>query len=229
MEKKESMKQYIYSQLKEAILTRKLAPGKQLVENTISETLNVSRTPIRSAINLLAGEGLVDIVPNKGAFVTNPSKEEILQAYELRKSLEIMAAERSMNNLTEDDYIEMKSIVIKEKAALDNKDIVRYLDANKDFHMIFSKKCENKFLTEFIEKLIKQTSIYLLLFDVYFEDSSQQPYGYKEHLEIIDLFKQKNLSQLKNCLRNHFDHAIDNLNIHNEYKKLDSIFETKLK
>lgn len=92
--------------------------------------------------------------------------------------------------------------------------------------MIFSKKCENKFLTEFIEKLIKQTSIYLILFDVYFEESSKQPYGFKEHFEIIELFEQKNLNQLIDCLSNHFDHAINSLNIDNEYKKLDSIFDT---
>lgn len=198
-----------------------------MVENTISESLNVSRTPIRSAINMLASEGLVDIVPNKGAFVTNPSKEEILQAYDLRKNLEIMAAEWSINNLNENDFSEMQSTVMNEKDALNSKDIIRYLDANQNFHMIFAKKCENKFLTEFIEKLIKQTSIYLLLFDIYFEDSSKQPYGYKEHFEIIELFKQKNLTHLKDCLINHFDHAINNLNIHNEYMKLGSIFEIK--
>lgn len=171
---------------------------------------------------------MVDIVPNKGAFVTNPSRNEIIQAYDLRKNLEIMAAERSINNLSETDYMELKNTVKKEKEALINKNMMGYLKENENFHMIFSRKCDNRFLTEYIEKLIKQTSIYLILFDVYFEDSSSQPYGFKEHFEIIELFQQKDLDQLKTCLTDHFDHAINNLNIPKEYKNLASIFETNL-
>nr|GGG79810.1 hypothetical protein GCM10011398_26430 [Virgibacillus oceani] len=175
-------------------------------------------------MDLLADEGLVDIVPNKGAFVVNPTEDEVLQAYVLRKDLEIMAAGLAMERLTEADFLEMSNSVAEEREALFNKDLSTYLKANQSFHMIFVRKCGNKFLIEFIEKLINQTSIYLMLFDIFFEDSSPKPYGYKEHLEIIALFKQQNLNELEMCLTKHFDHAVGSLDVRNEYKELGSIF-----
>lgn len=224
IQKKQSIKYFIYHNLKEAILNRQLPPGKQLVENIISETLMVSRTPIRSAIELLADEGLVNIVPNKGAFVTNPTRDEILQAYDLRKNLEIMAAEQSIDRLDENDFAEMAKCIVEEKEALHAKNIMAYLKANQDFHMIYTKKCGNKFLIDFVEKLINQTSIYLILFDIFFEDSSAEPYGYKEHLDIVHLLKQKKRDELKLCLANHYDNAINSLDIDKGYKDLSGIF-----
>ncbi|MET3697759.1 DNA-binding GntR family transcriptional regulator [Bacillus oleivorans] len=225
MKEKQSIKVHVYKTLREAILSRKLPPGKQIVENVISSKLSVSRTPIRSAINQLAMEGLVEIVPNKGAFVINPTFDEILQAYHLRKELEIMAVELSLNHLKESNLKAMEKIVETEKEALYKKDMENYVKANQNFHLALSSQCGNKFLIEFIDKLINQTSIYLILFDVFFEEHSPQPYGYKEHLEIIDLIRQKNLKKLKSALSKHFDNAIKSLNIRSDYSDLDRIFE----
>ena len=225
MKEKQSIKIHVYKTLREAILSRKLPPGKQIVENVISNKLNISRTPIRSAINQLAMEGLVEIVPNKGAFVINPTLDEILQAYQLRKELEIMAVELSLNHLKESNLKAMEKMVEKEKEALYKKDMENYLKANQHFHMQLTSQCGNKFLIEFIDKLINQTSIYLILFDVFFEEQSPQPYGYKEHLEIINLIRQKDRKKLKNALAKHFDNAIKSLNIKSDYSDLDKIFE----
>ncbi|MEC5423831.1 GntR family transcriptional regulator [Virgibacillus sp. C22-A2] len=225
MEDKYSIKNHVYKTLKEAILSRKLPPGKQIVENTISTKLKVSRTPVRNAINQLAVEGLVEIRPNKGAFVINPTLEEILQAYSLRKELELMAIDVSINHLSDSDMDELERIVKEEKEALFKKHIANYLNANEKFHLAIVKQCKNKFLIEFIEKLISQTSIYLMLFDVFFEDSSSQPYGHKEHLEIIQLMKQKKHKEVKICLAKHFDNAISSLDVQSDYSDLEGIFD----
>lgn len=225
MDKKQSIKQFVYSSLKEAILSRKLSPGKQLIETGISQNLNVSRTPVRNAIELLASEGLVEIVPNKGAYVINPTLEEILQAYSLRKDLEIMAANQSMGFLKDTDFAEMESIITMEDKALQNKDLKSYLEANQNFHIAITKRCGNKFLIDFIKKLINQTSIYLILFDVFFEKTSSKPYGYIEHMEIIQLLKQKKRTELEKCLTKHFDNAVDSLDVQTEYQDLGHIFK----
>lgn len=224
MDKKESIKQFVYGRLKEAILGRKLPPGKQLIEIAISQNLHVSRTPIRSAINLLASEGLVEVIPNKGAFVINPTRDEILQAYHLRKELEIMAVTMALDFIDTNDMVEMEDILSVEKKALYNKDLKGYLEANQKFHIAITKRCGNMFLIDFIKKLINQTSIYLILFDVFFEDKPSQPYGYKEHIEIIQLIKQKKRTELKACLTKHFDNATNSLDMHTEYGDIDHIF-----
>ncbi|MDY0407157.1 GntR family transcriptional regulator [Virgibacillus sp. 179-BFC.A HS] len=222
--KKQSIKVQIYNHLKDAILSRQLPPGKQLVENDISETLKVSRTPVRAAIDLLANEGL-DIKPNKGAFVTSPTRNEILQAYDLRKKLEIMAADIAIEHLSNGDFIVMEDCIRIEKEALFTKDMPSYLKANHDFHMVYTNKCGNQFLIRFIEKLINQTSIYLILFDIVFDkETSAVPYGYKEHREIMWMFKQRKRDELVSCLENHFDNAVKSLRTQNEYKDLKGIF-----
>ncbi|MFA1822610.1 GntR family transcriptional regulator [Virgibacillus oceani] len=225
MKEKHSIKMYIYNTLKESILTRKLPPGKQLVENTISEKLKVSRTPIRNAINLLSTEGLVELVPNKGAFVINPTYDEIIQAYTLRKELELMATELAISHLDEEDFKDMENIIKGEKTALYKKDLKNYLKANQDFHLLIIRKCGNKFLIEFIEKLINQTSIYLILFDTFFDENSPQPYGYREHMEIVQLLRQKDIIKIREGIIKHYDNAINSLDIHEEYKELDRIFD----
>ncbi len=224
MNGKQSIKQTVYRKLKESILTRKLAPGKQLIESTISEKLNVSRTPIRNAIDLLAEEGLIELIPNRGAFVINPTQDEVLQAYTLRKELEILAVRTAINHLVENDFTEMASFIKKEREALQKKDIISYLEANHAFHMAIANRCRNKFLIEFIEKLINKTSVYLILFDIFFEENSPQPYGYKEHQQIIQLLKQKKNKEVESYLSSHFDHAMNSLDIRTEYKDLEDIF-----
>lgn len=223
--KKSSMEKIVYDHLKKAILSRKLAPGKQLKETVISDTLQVSRTPVRSAIQKLSLEGLVDVIPNKGAFVTNPTREEIVQAYELRGKLEFMAICLAMEHLDEDDFTEIIQIIENENKVLLEKNVGEYVNANKEFHLAITRKCQNKFLNDFIKTLINQTSIYLILYDDFFENPLQKPYSPKEHKQLLALIKQKNISELEISLKKHFDHALQSVdNQYREYKELDEIF-----
>ncbi|MFJ7727717.1 GntR family transcriptional regulator [Neobacillus sp. NPDC097160] len=221
----DSVEHNVYNHIKTAILARKLAPGKQLIESRISDTLKVSRTPIRNALKNLASEGLVDIVPNKGAFVTSPTHDEIIQAYELRGNLEFIAARKSMEYLTEKDFSTIKEIIENEKLALADKNTETFVKVNKDFHVAITEKCNNKFLNEFIERLIIQTNIYLILYDEFFNNKTQEPYSPNEHSHILSLMEQKKETELKIALENHFKHSIESVeNGYNEYKELDEIF-----
>jgi GntR family transcriptional regulator of vanillate catabolism len=78
-----------------SILAGQFQPGERLYEVTLSDTLQVSRTPIRAALQSLAGEGLLDHIPNRGYYVRGFSIEEIVQAYEIRATLEGLAAKRA--------------------------------------------------------------------------------------------------------------------------------------
>ncbi|HLR14222.1 MAG TPA: GntR family transcriptional regulator [Bacillota bacterium] len=225
MAEKESIKQNVYNTLKKAILTKQLSPGSQLVEHTISAHLNVSRTPIRSAIQLLADEGLVEMIPNRGAFVINPTREEVVQAYELRKDLEIMAVRDSIGQFTTEDFASMELLISKEKNALKEQNFEAYVEINAAFHIALTKKCNNIFLIEFIETLIQRTSAYLMLFDRFLEETASQPYGYKEHQDIIQLLKEENEKPLIETIQNHFNNAIENLKIQREYTNLENIFK----
>ena len=134
-----SMEQLVYDKLKHSILHRQLAPGTQLVESTISERLQVSRTPIRNAIKKLASEGLINIIANRGAFVIQPSLDEITQAYEARIELECVAAKLSIERITKEDISNLKLLVEDERDAFRQKDMVKFIKANENFHMTLVK------------------------------------------------------------------------------------------
>ncbi|MGM8212800.1 GntR family transcriptional regulator [Virgibacillus sp. W0430] len=225
MRKKQSVEQTVYETLNEAILSRELAPGKQLVETAISSQLNVSRTPVRNAIRKLAVNGLVNIYPNRGAFVASPSKEEIIQAFDLRKDLETMAAIKALHHLNEKEFNRMRLFLQEEEDALKKKSLVDYLNANKKFHMVIAQNSGNKFLAEFIERLINQTNIYLILYDSFFENTTTPPVSPLEHQEILQLLQAKKSTELEQSLHHHYKHAIDSLSIHeNEYKEIHDLF-----
>jgi DNA-binding GntR family transcriptional regulator len=223
--KRVSMEETVYNNIKTAILSRKLAPGKQLVEHNLSNSLGVSRTPIRNAMKKLSLEGLVDIIPNRGAFVTNPPKEEMIQAYELRAKLEYLAVIQAMNSLTETDFRIIQQNLEKERIALHKRNSEEYVHYNKEFHISITQKCRNKFLNEFILRLINQTNIYLILFDDFFSNPEQEPYSPDEHSTILTLIQNKDAENLKTALENHFKRAITSLETHYyRYKEIDEIF-----
>lgn len=225
MAEKNSIKNNVYNILKDAILTKKLSPGSQIIENTISTHLQVSRTPIRSAMNQLADEGLIEMIPNRGAYVINPTRDEIVQAYELRKELEVMAVKKSLGQFTKKDFVEINALIQLEKKALAAKNFESYLEINTKFHLLITKKCNNIFLIDFIETLIQRTNAYLILFDRFLDEETFTPYGYKEHEEIMNVLKEGNKEELILSVEKHFDNAISSLRIKNEYTTLDDLFK----
>ncbi len=226
MLKKSSIEKTVYFRLRNAILKRQIAPGTQLVELTISKELDVSRTPIRNAIKLLSEEGMVDMIPNRGAFVANPTKSEVEQAYQLRLELELMAIRASLHKLDEEDFEEMCACMQEEKLALEAKDMDRYLKANKSFHMVAVKKAGNAFLAEFLGILMNKIDIYLMLFDSFFDDSPSTLRGPCEHLSIVEAMRGKRMEELERLVRIHVEHALESLRDQvREYKMPNELFK----
>jgi len=209
--KKNSAEYNVYQEVKNAIIHRRLAPGQQLTESIISEHLKVSRSPIRNALKTLADEGYVNLIKNRGAFVANPTKEEILQAYDLRKELEKMAAVRAMNHFEEKDFEALYNLIEEEKGRLTEGDVYGYVKSNKSFHMYIANRSNNLFLPEFIEKLINQTTIYIILFDPFFTRRSYKPLGTQGHLKIIHYLKTKQEGKLIETVDQHFQETIESL------------------
>jgi DNA-binding GntR family transcriptional regulator len=213
---KDTLEMLIYHKLRDSILKRQLAPGNQLVETVIADKLNVGRTPIRAAIRRLADEGLVNVIPNRGAFVIQPTKEEIVQAYELRMELEQLAARLAVPLMDETDYERMRTLCDEESETIQRTDIRAYLEINKAFHMTYIQKCANKFLIDFAEKLIDQTNIYLILYEkVFYRASPHDAPGAAEHREMIPVFQSKDAELAGMKVREHIANAMNNLHIDN--------------
>ena len=101
----------VFSQIEDAILTGKYAPGDGLTEMRLSEEMKVSRTPIREALRQLELEGLVEYVPSKGIVVTGIAWQDIEDIYEIRMRIEGLAASRAAENITDEELKELKDVV----------------------------------------------------------------------------------------------------------------------
>lgn len=145
--------EYAYEKIKELIAQRKLLPGQQIVEMTMSKYCGLSRTPIREAIRILEREGLVEIIPNKGSFLRHITKDEVIMGYELDAALEGMAnylvadkvkkgeiEHRALRNLQL--YIERMERFYKE----DN--MKEWITADEEFHDLLVELSGNTLLIE---------------------------------------------------------------------------------
>jgi len=226
MSEKKSMIERVYQSLKEAILFRKVAPGTQLIEKTISEQLNVSRTPIRHALTRLEHEGLVNVVPNRGAFVVQPTTEEIQQAFVMRRELESMAARLAISSITEEDLENMKDIIQQERETYMNHDILNYTTVNKAFHMYLAEKSGNVFLMEYMERILDQINVYLMLYDVFYDSNMKDSTRFVEHEHIVDALANQDMDRLNHLIDRHMEFSLEYMRLEKTtYQALENVLE----
>lgn len=221
---KKSAEQRIVDKLKQAILRRELAPGTKLVEAIISEKLNVSRTPIRHAFRKLEEEGYVTLVQNKGAYVVQPDIKEIIQAFELRIELECIAVKFGLDKVSDHDILRLEETLEEEVSVYKTEDIPEYIALNKRFHMLLADRSDNKYISEFLRKVIDQIDIYLRIYDVVDTKSEEKNISLDEHRKIIEAIKSGDVEEVQIAIRHHLESTLDTLKQTAEgYKSLDQM------
>lgn len=140
----------VFEILRDDILEGIYKPGESLVETKLSEKLGVSRTPIRDAIRQLGSEGLVKIVPNRGAVVKGISQQEIKDIYKIRMLVEGMAAGRAAENITSDELDELRETVELEGFYTERKDIEHLTRLDTKFHDILFRASKSQPLTHML-------------------------------------------------------------------------------
>jgi GntR family transcriptional regulator, vanillate catabolism transcriptional regulator len=148
--------QSVMDQIREAILGGSIGAGERLNEVRLSKTLAVSRTPVRAALQALAGEGLLDYAPNRGFTMREFPLNAIVDAYDIRASLEGVAArfaaERGLS--PEENVVIQRSLLagdqLLERGSFDAGDLTLYRDINGDFHDTLLAAARNRMLAEMI-------------------------------------------------------------------------------
>lgn len=145
------LRDVVFENLRESILTGRLKPGQRLMEIQLAEGLGVSRTPVREAIRKLELEDLVVMLPRKGAYVTNMSLKEILDVLEVRASLESLAAKLAAKRRNEKDIEKLKQIIKKIKDLSEKEDkslMVAISELDIELHHYIFNIANNKSLTK---------------------------------------------------------------------------------
>jgi DNA-binding GntR family transcriptional regulator len=152
--------QRVHEHLRQEILDNRLPPGSELNEVALSQSLGVSRGPVREAIGRLASEGLVTVRPRRGAIVTALSAQEFLAAYQVREALETLAIRLAVPRLSPDDLDRLQAHVDDMVRHADAHDVDAFFRANAAFHAMFVEASANAMLQETMSRLLGQMGRY---------------------------------------------------------------------
>ncbi|MGM0379394.1 MAG: GntR family transcriptional regulator [Bacillota bacterium] len=190
----------MYTCVRKMIIDKKLFPNQQLKESEFSKKFNTSRTPIRKAFAKLEKEGYVKHIKNKGTFIMNPSKKEILDAYKLRIVYVKMLSKLIIKNVKKDDILELKTMIDKEPKIYNKDEILKYINNNKKFHMRLAKISDNKYLIDSIDRLLNIIDTHLIFYDTFDYKNIR---SIKEHKLMIKYLKKENYIKLKAIMIRH--------------------------
>lgn len=193
----------VFNTLRELILKGDLKPGERLMEIHLAEQLGVSRTPIREAIRMLELDGLVKMIPRKGAQVAQISREDLQDVLEVRKALDTLAVKLACNRITEDEIKKLKEAENEFEKTLMQSDTTLIAEADVAFHDVIQLAAKNKRLKSIISNLAERIYRYR------FEYIKQQSDGGKtlvmEHREIIRCIEEKDVKAAINAIEVHID------------------------
>lgn len=194
----------LYSNLRKDILQGKYPGGYKLTEQEICDTYHISRTPVREAFKQLEMEGLIETIPNRGAFVTSLSPQEVKDLYEMRKVYEILAVKWAIERMTKEEFEQLEEAFEFMEFYTQKKDIEKMLNINTSFHESIYAASKNKMLKQMLSTL--QTYI----------KQSRQNRGYgadyldtvlAEHREIFEAFRARDVEKGIAATAKHLDHA----------------------
>jgi DNA-binding GntR family transcriptional regulator len=145
--------QRVYEHLRDEIMEDRLPPGTELSEVALSKELSVSRGPIREAMGRLAAEGLVTVRPRRGAEVRSITPEELIDAYQVREALEVLAVRLAVSRITELDLARLDELVATMARHADNDAVADFFTANVAFHELLCELSGNKKLRQVHHRL----------------------------------------------------------------------------
>ena len=185
------LRDVVFENLREAILEGKLKPGQRLMEVQLAEQLGVSRTPVREAIRKLELEGLVVMLPRKGAYVANMSLKDVIDVLEVRASLEGLSASLAAERISDIDLKRLKKIAEEFKESTINADIETLLKKDVEFHECIFKAANNKKLTQVINSLWEQVYRFRV---TYISDYDSSLSIVEEHKNILSAIEKGDLN-----------------------------------
>jgi DNA-binding GntR family transcriptional regulator len=124
----------VATRLRTMLVEGHLAPGAKLNERELSDLLKVSRTPLREAIKLLAAEGLVDLLPNRGAVAVKLSEADVMHTFELLAHLEGLSGELAAQRISDDELAELRALHYEMMACFARRDLSGYYRINARIH-----------------------------------------------------------------------------------------------
>lgn len=201
------LRDVVFETLRDAIITQVLKPGERLMEIQLADEMGVSRTPVREAIRKLELEGLVVMVPRKGAYVAGVSMKDIHEVYEVRAALEMLAVTLAAERITDEELDALERQVLRESEAeadpdehaLDN---IIYIDSS--FHDIIYQAAHNQRLVQFVNILQEQLQRFRA---ASLSRPGRSKTALDEHKQIVEALAERNGELASRLAKEHIENA----------------------
>lgn len=155
-----TLREQVFEHLREEILSNRIKPGSELTEQALSRDLEVSRGPVREALGMLASEGLVKIVPRRGATVTELTAEEFIDAYQVREALETLAIRLAVPRLGKDELDRLRDLQETMVEQAQAGEVQAFFDTNALFHQGLVESSGNRRLQEIYRLIMSDMGRY---------------------------------------------------------------------
>ena len=199
----------VYSELYDAILEQRLAPGTKLPEDGLGEIFGVSRTVVRKALFRLAHEELIRFRPNRGAIVASPTVEEAAQVFEARRIVEGAIVRKVFGALTPESLRGLKDIVSEERAAHERGDRAGWIRLSGDFHLRLADIAGNHVLADYLKALVSRTSLIISLY----ERPGNSACSFDEHASFLIALEANDLKRALTLMERHLEACESKLNM----------------
>ena len=194
----------VYFSLRNQILRGEMRPGTALLEKTLSDTLQVSRTPLRKALTQLTSEGYLEKGKDRTLRIPRISPQELKETLFARKLLEVAAVEQTATFATKEDISRIEHFIWEEKEALKIRDSLMISSVDRMFHNYLAKTSNNKILEEFIGQLGYKVSLYLALSNTLGDIITE---AIEEHSRILNGIKLKMPDRAAKAMKEHLDNV----------------------
>lgn len=195
-----------------AIAERRLMPGTKLTEAKLCDIFKVSRTLVRQALNQLSRDHLVTLLPDRGAFVSEPSIEEAQQVFEVRTMLELAIVRELSKEITPSQIKQLKLHLAAEHKALRSKNIAERTRLLGEFHGVLANMQSNKVLREILSDLLLRSSLIALMY----QSSQSAEESHAEHEQLVKALEKRDTAAVTRLMKQHLHHVERNLQLENQ-------------
>lgn len=201
-----ALHEQVAQRLRQMLVEGRIAPGAKLNERELSELLAVSRTPLREAIKMLAAEGLVELVPHRGAIAVSLGEADILNTFELMAGLEGMTGELAAQRITPAELAEIQAMQFEMMATYTRRDLSAYYQLNARIHAAISAAAKNPVLSQVYQQV--NARLQALRFRSN-QDGEKWKRAVKEHEKMIEALAAHDGAAMRDVLQGHLRNKRD--------------------
>ena len=207
----------IYEKIYAAVLEHRLPPGTKLVEERLAEIFNVSRARIREVLARLAHELIVELYPQRGAFVAKPSIEQALDVFEARRLIEPAVLRRLIETLTPEKLARLRQHQELELDARRRDDKRAVIRLSGEFHSLAAELAGNSSLARSMRELSTLTCLMIFLYDAPTATSCRAD----EHSQIIEAIAKRDAARAEKLMLEHLEHIESSMKLDATTEEVD--------